>query len=163
MPREEQFVQIIDKLHQRWRLAVMTPLVYLFLAWLFMEKYLEPQGKSGLMPLSEPVFVLLLLLFTLVFVVLWRGLEQKVRLDLLTLTESREDPAAFLQHARRQQLLHFAFCDLANLPGILLFLLQGAVFPLLLFCLGSMVLYLRTMPSSRLLGQAFFRPDLLHR
>jgi hypothetical protein len=55
-------------------------------------------------------------------------------------------------------LFQYGICDLAALPGLLLFLCNGDILLLAGFAVLSSLFYLRTLPSARLLGEALLQP-----
>jgi hypothetical protein len=162
MAPEQAFQEIMRRLHSRWRLIIMLPLIYIFGGILVQRFHFQPdRGGEGFLPLDEEVYLVALFVGGAFAVGLWRLLALTERRQLLELTTLRSDPNAFLRRAREQQMMRFALCDIAAAPGILLFLLEGDLFPLMAFVVISLVLYLRVIPSGRKLGEAMFRPDML--
>lgn len=161
LPPEEKLTTMIRGLHRAWRLATLIPMVYL-LAGLALQSYWFTSGE-GLMPLSEGSKMLLVGGGALLAVTLWALYNRLEARHLLTLKETRDDAEGFYQLASEQQLQRFILCDLASMPGIVVFLFDLDAAALMAFCLISMVFYLRAMPSERKIGTAFLRPELIQK
>ncbi|MBI1291016.1 hypothetical protein GC173_07190 [bacterium] len=158
LTREEAFMVIMQRLHGRWRMAILLPMIYLLLGAVVIKSWFIPsQGPAGLLPLSNELFSLLALMGGLLIGALWLLLGRSQAAQYEALRLHHDDPEAFLREAKRHQLVQFALCDLAASIGILLFVVQGDFTVLLAFCLASEVLYLKAFPSDLRLGEAMFR------
>lgn len=153
-------MEILRRLHARWRLVIFLPLGYLLAGVLIYDRVFRARGH-GLLRLGEEGTTIGLFFGGLFAVFLWRLLETLKRRHLLALVEARGDVARFLAVARQQQMMQFAVCDVASMPGFLLFIVTGEIHLLLVFLALSMLFYLRCFPSGRRLGEAMFRPDMV--
>lgn len=143
---------ILDRLHARWRLAIMVPLGYMMVG-MVVWKWAFPDGR-GLLPLGEGPRLVLLFGAGLSVAFLWLLLLKLTQRQYGILAEARSDPNNFLRAARNAQLRQFMVCDLAASPGIVFFLLDADIFLLGAFSASSLVFYLRAIPSGRRLGEA---------
>ncbi len=159
-PREEVLLEIVSNLHARWRLVIFVPMVYLILGLLIVQLLFIPRmNGEGFHRLSDSVTLIVIFLGGAMVMFLWYLLE-RMRIRMVEqLIPLRGDPAVFLSKAREHQMIQFLVCDLAASPGIVLFFLNGTIFPPVLFVFGSMIFYLRTLPSEYLLGRAFLLPE----
>lgn len=151
-------MEIMGRLHARWRIAIMVPLVYLGLGTFAVETVFDgSKGRPGLMPMSEEAFGLGCLFGGLLLGALWVTINRLKGREFEELSGVADDPPEFLRLAQRHQFTQFTVCDLAASPGIFLFLLQGELVALFLFVVASEVFYLRAFPSDKRLGEAMFR------
>ncbi|HMX61743.1 MAG TPA: hypothetical protein PKD58_01600 [Candidatus Sumerlaeota bacterium] len=157
MPREEAFMVILRALHQRWRLAVAIPLLYM-IAGVLVQAYLF-KHNGGLMEVSRTLLLVMIFLGGAFSVLLWHLLTALFRRQQASLAEAAGSIDSFAGAAFRQQKIQFITCDLAALPGIVIFLCTGDLFHLVMFIVISMFFYLRCFPSGRKLGEPLFLRD----
>lgn len=150
MTPEEHHEALMRRLHRRWRLVTLVPIVYLLLGLAISQFYFIPHRQgSGFIDIS-PNWVQFLfgLGFGLVMVilVLFRRIRMRHRDELFMLGGFAE-----LQKSRtlEQQLFQFALCDVVAFPGILIFLLSGSEVALVLFVFLSLLFYLAVLPRAR--------------
>lgn len=161
-PLEQVFMQILHRLHRRWRAAICLPIAYVMGGLILESLYFQPaRDGNGFYPLSDQITVILLFMGGSSIMVLWYLLARVRYRQAVELIPLREMPLEFERRALEYQLQQFVLCDLVAMPGIVLFLLNGSLFPLFAFAITSSIFYLRVLPSERLLGRAMFRPDLL--
>lgn len=142
--------ELLARLHRRWRLVLLVPILYLGLGLLISQFYFIPHLHGrGFFPLS-PGAATFLHFFggSLVGVLLLLFLRTRARhrAELLALSGVPE-----LQKARamEQQLVQFAICDGVAFPGIIMFLLDGSEAALVVYVFTSLVFYLAAVPRER--------------
>jgi hypothetical protein len=154
LPPEEAFLLIFGKLHLRWRLAILLPAVYfLIVVWLVQG----PLADGGLVEISDLTLMVLMVVGVAFVFFLWRLLTSVRRVQQRDLSTAHMDPVAFLDLAKRQQLVQLTLCDLSSAPGLILFALRGEPMLAIPTLVLSMVMYLRVLPSQETLGEAYFR------
>lgn len=160
LPQEEAFMEILHQLHKRWRLVICVPLIYLLLGLLISQFYFQPErGGDGFYPLGQEATMAVWMIGGVYVVFLYYLLDRLKKRQGFILSEYGNDPNRFLAKAKESQMAQFFVCDLAAMPGILLFLLNGGLFHLFVFIVISSFFYLYALPNGRILGQAMFHPS----
>ncbi|MCC6546820.1 hypothetical protein IT570_06585 [Candidatus Sumerlaeota bacterium] len=145
---------ILRRLHGRWRLAVMIPPSYMIGGMLISTHYFKRGG--GLLEVSDPLKLIMLVAGAAFAILLWHLLTVMFRRQRQALEVAASGMGGYFKVAREQQMLQFLLCDLAVLPGIVIFLCTGDLFHLFMFIVISMFFYLRCFPSGRKLGEPLF-------
>ncbi len=159
LPPEQALAEIVRRLHNRWRLVITLPLLYLLVGlWMWNAWILPDLGGNGLITMSDGAYIVLSGIGGAFVFVMWRLLERFRLLQFIALTESRKSVNLFLDRASRYQMLQYAVCDVVTLLGLLFFVMRGDVPIFLAFIFLGMVFYLRSIPSEKRLGRAMFAP-----
>lgn len=158
LPPEEAFMVILHRLHNRWRLAILLPLLYV-MTGIALQRYAFAPGWKGLFVAGDEWMLAGLFIGGSSVAILWQLLGQMNRRELDALAGARGDADQFLKLAKDHQMLQFLICDIVSFPGIILFFMTGDLFLLVIFAVLSMLFYLRSFPSDRRLGEVMFRPE----
>lgn len=151
-PAQEETLRL---LHQRWRVVIFIPVLYLLIGLAVSHWYFVPHRDGrGLYPLQEETSGILFILGGLVVSLLFLRALFKRRANLLELKAVEEDPRAWREKALEQQMTFFLYSDLSTGPGLILFILNGDPVPLVAFIMVSLAFYLWSMPSPASLGVA---------
>jgi hypothetical protein len=140
---------LLARLHARWRLVMMMPLVYLLGAAALNRWYLVPhRGGRGFLPLGEAGLAVGVGLGAALVGLLWvlMGRLRRVQREEIALLGAQ--PHLQAPRLVEQLWMRLGLCDLAAGPGLILFLLDGNGPVLLSFLLISLGFYLREMPRA---------------
>ncbi|MCC5876745.1 MAG: hypothetical protein JJU11_11050 [Candidatus Sumerlaeia bacterium] len=150
MTSEEHWEALLNRLHGRWRLVTLVPIVYLLLGLAISQYYFIPQRQGkGFLDLSPGGVQFLFGIgigLVFVMVVLFRRVRMRHREELIMLGDF---PEVLESRTLEQQLFQFALCDGVAFPGIIIFLLTGSEAALVVFVFISLLFYLAILPRER--------------
>lgn len=148
---------ILAGLHRRWRAAVILPFAYMIAGLLVSRYYFEAhKDGSGILPLGDATKLVLVFIGGAVITTIFYLRQAMGRVQRMRLAEVAGSPDSFNARAKDSQMIQLALCDLASLPGIVIFVLDNDLAMLAIFSITSMAFYLGAMPSGRRLGEVFF-------
>lgn len=107
---------------------------------------------DGMLPLADALSLTLLFAGGVFVMLLWYMIGRQTQRQAQILHPLKGDTEEFAKTAFHLQLRLVLLCDLAALPGLVLFVMDADLIALFAFVIASSLCYLKTLPSGQALG-----------